>query len=101
MAENLEQTIDRLKVSESKYRQIFENSRDCIFVTDTNCNIVDINQAGRRLLGVDTDSPPNQLSLNCCRSVQDNEDNKPVIQQEIRSKGYVKNYETALAEKFQ
>ena len=96
MAENLEQTISRLQVSESKYRQIFENSRDCIFVTDTNCNIVDINQAGHSLFGVSLDGPLDLLSLNCCRSGPDNEDNKPVIQQEILSKGYVNNFETTL-----
>ena len=96
MAENLEKTISNLQISESKYRQIFTNSRDCIFVTDTNCNIVDINQAGRRLLGVNVDSPLDQLSLNGCRSGPDNEDDKSVIQRDIRSKGYVKDYETTL-----
>ncbi len=96
MADNLEKTINRLQISESKYRQIFENSRDCIFVTDTDCNITDINQAGRRLLGVDDNCPLDRLSLNCCRISHDSEDDTPALQQEMRSKGYVKDYETTL-----
>ncbi len=96
MAEKLETTIISLQRSESKYRQIFENSQDCIFVTDTQCNIVDINQAGRRLLGVDPDSPLEQLSLNCCRTDSGKEEGKPVIQQDMHATGYVKDYETTL-----
>jgi len=96
MAEKLETTINSLQLSERKFRQIFENSQDCIFVTDTNCNIVDINQAGRMLLGVNPDSPLNQLSLNCCRTDSGREDSKPVIQQDMHAKGYVKDYETTL-----
>lgn len=65
-------------------------------MTDTNCNIVDINQAGRILFSVTIDSPLDLLSLNCCSSGPENEDNKPVIQQEILSKGYVNNFETTL-----
>jgi PAS domain S-box-containing protein len=96
MASRLEQTIDRLQLSEAKYRRIFENSRDCIFVTDTQCNIVDINQAGRRLLGVEPDSPLDQLSLNCCQAGPGSTDNKPMLQEDIHTKGYVKDYETTL-----
>ncbi len=96
MAEKLETTINSLQISESKFRQIFENSQDCIFVTDTNCNIIDINQAGRRLLGIAQDSPLDQLSLNCCRAGTGTEDSQPVIQQHMHAKGYVKDYQTIL-----
>ncbi len=98
MAGKLEKTINRLQLSESKYRQIFENSRDCFFVTDTNCNIVDINQAGLTLMGVDQDSQlkQEQLSLNCCQSCPNQQGDEPNIQQAIRANGYVKDYETTL-----
>ncbi len=109
MAEKLETTINSLQLSETKFRQIFENSQDCIFVTDTKYNIVDINQAGRRLLGVDPDSPLDQLSLsvdpdnpldqlslNCCHTDTGNEDCKPITPLDMHTKGYVKDYETTL-----
>lgn len=95
MAENLEQTIRRLRISESKYRQIFENSRDCIFVTDTQCRIIDINGAGRKMLGIEKSDTLQQLSLNCCRN-GDRQDGNPILQQDIQEKGYVKDYETWL-----
>ena len=96
MAARLEQTISRLQISETKYRQLFENSQDCIFVTDICGNIVDINQAGRRLLGVEPDSPLEQLSLNCCYAGPDHKDATPAIQQKIHSQGYIKDFETTL-----
>jgi PAS domain S-box-containing protein len=95
MATKLEQTISRLQLSESKYRHIFENSRDCIFVTDTHCNIIDINSAGKTLLGVDKTTNIDQLSLNCCKAAGEIE-NKPAIQNDIQKEGYVKDYETWL-----
>ena len=98
MAQKLEKTINSLQLSEAKYRQIFENSKDCFFVTDTKCTLIDINQAGRTLLGLDKDTPliEQQLSLNCCISSPDQENDKPILQQAIRSRGYVKDFETTL-----
>ncbi len=96
MAEKLEQTISRLQLSETKYRQIFENSQDCIFVADTSCTIIDINRAGRHLLGVAADEALEQLSLNCCQTNGSGSDTKTLIQQDIHSRGYVKDYETTL-----
>lgn len=93
MADKLEQTISRLQLSESKYRRIFENSRDCIFVTDTECNIIDINSAGKELLNFETTNGTNQLSLNCCQNTGSQSGNS-VLQDEIQKKGYVKDYET-------
>ena len=95
MAEKLEETIRRLRLSESKYRQIFENSRDCIFVTDTRCHIIDINAAGRKMLGFGDSDNVKQLSLNCCQGM-DNRDGNSVLQNDIQEKGYVKGYETWL-----
>lgn len=99
MATKLEQTINRLQLSESKYRRIFENSRDCIFVTDVHCNIIDINSAGRALLGLEGETNGNQLPLNICRTEETAgkpDQNKTTIMDDIRKNGYVKNYETLL-----
>ncbi len=98
MAQKLEKTINRLQLSEAKYRQIFENSRDCFFVTDTQCTLIDINQAGRSLLGLKKDTPLLQtpLSLNCCLGCLEQQDGESVLQKDIHAKGYVKDYETTL-----
>ena|GEM_PF-1904913 len=96
MADKLEKTIRRLQLSESNYRQIFENSRDCIFVTDTQCTIVDINKAGMKLLGLDETSSPDELSLNCSSIEHGFDHANSAILEEIHRRGYVKDFETYL-----
>ena len=93
MATKLEQTISRLRLSESKYRQIFENSRDCIFVTDTQCNIIDINTAGKKLFGLETDVDIDKKTLNGCQAMS-NIHEDPAFKEDMEEKGYVKDYET-------
>ena len=96
MADKLEKTIRRLQLSESNYRQIFENSRDCIFVTDTHCTIIDINKAGMKLLGLDETSSPDELSLTCASIEHGFDHANSMILEEIHRKGYVKDFETYL-----
>lgn len=95
MAAKLELTINRLQLSEAKYRQLFENSKDCIFVTNAQCVIIDINSAGKKLLGIDEYSDVDQLSLNCCQTAF-GESSSPFLKEDIQEKGYVKDYETWL-----
>lgn len=42
---------ESLKLSEEKYRRIFEESNDFIFISDINGEVIDMNHAGYRLLG--------------------------------------------------
>lgn len=80
MAANLESTIARLKQSESKYRHLFENSQDCIFVTDDQCQIIDLNEAGRELFGVGAIDIPDNLSIGCCKQESDKEETDIKVQ---------------------
>lgn len=43
--------LKKLKASETKFRSIFENSHDVIYLADENGNIIDINESAERLLG--------------------------------------------------
>lgn len=93
MAANLENTIGRLKRSETKYRQLFENSQDCIFVADDQCNIIDTNLAGKRLFGVEGDSIPENLSLGYCRQQIDENREHTDIKEQLHTKGAVRDAE--------
>lgn len=57
--QNLEQMVSErtreLKLSEHKYRRIFEVSRDMILVTGTDGSIININPAGYQMLGINQD----------------------------------------------
>lgn len=50
-AADLKSTHDELTTSETKYRQLFEASRDPILIWDATGRILDINAAGLQLLG--------------------------------------------------
>ncbi|MEN8189105.1 MAG: ATP-binding protein [Thermodesulfobacteriota bacterium] len=98
MAAKLQQTINRLTLSENKYRQIFENSKDCIFVTDMDCRILDINDAGRDLFGVGDDSGGAELFLPGCRrpDIIYHEEQRALVGQVIEQSGFVRDYEVSL-----
>ena len=44
-------TSDALTESEARYRQLFENANDIIYVHDLKGNYISINQAGERVIG--------------------------------------------------
>lgn len=50
-----------LKESEARYRQLFENANDIIYIHDLDGNYISINQAGERIFGYSRDEA---LSLN-------------------------------------
>ncbi len=52
MASDLKQTHDELKASESKYRLLFETSRDAILIIDETTRLKDINESGLKLFGL-------------------------------------------------
>jgi signal transduction histidine kinase len=97
MASNLESTIGRLKQSESKYRQLFENSQDCIFVTDEQCHIIDLNEAGRRLFGVGDGPIPESLSIGCCKQIGGETGSSDIIKESLYITGAVKDMEIVVS----
>ena len=101
MASALETSVGRLKSSETKYREIFERSQDCLFVTDTSCAITDLNPAGRMLLGLSDDEPFADLSLSCCLAAPAEDVLQPpsLIKEIMIEYGYVKDLETVLQRK--
>ncbi|MFZ3383665.1 MAG: PAS domain S-box protein [Candidatus Methanoperedens sp.] len=49
--EKLERSYYELKVSEAKYRDLFENAQDAMYVLDTKSNILKMNRIGLEILG--------------------------------------------------
>lgn len=96
MAAKLESSITLLRESEVKYRRLFENSRDCIFVTAPDCSIIDINRAGLELLGVVEGEVPGHLSLSCCESGEGTGKAGPLLELALNENGYVQDFETFL-----
>lgn len=88
---------DDLKLSESKYRRIFEGSKDMIFITAKNGRIKEVNQACVDLLGFD--SKKEVLSLNSVEGIYANPMHWQVFQKQIDRHGFVKDFEAGFKKK--
>ncbi len=98
LSQNLENlVVERtasLAVSESKYRRIFEVSRDMILVAEKDGVIVDMNPAGYKMLGFnDADRDLKQKRFN--NFFASEADWKSIISSIVK-KGFVSNYEVTL-----
>ncbi|NIQ40061.1 MAG: PAS domain S-box protein [Proteobacteria bacterium] len=88
---------DNLRLSESKYRRIFEGSKDMIFITAKNGRIKEVNQACVDLL--DYSSKGELLSLATVEEIYDNPMHWQVFQKQIDRHGFVKDFEAAFKKK--
>jgi PAS domain S-box-containing protein len=86
-----------LRVSESKYRRIFEGSKDMIFITTKEGVFKDVNQAGVDLLGYE--SREELLALSSTEKIYDNPMHRKVYQKEMARQGFVKDFETRFKKK--
>jgi two-component system, NtrC family, sensor kinase len=94
---NLEQRVNQrtaaLTLSEQKYRQIFEASRDIILSADRSGRVLDLNPAGFKLLGLSMHKGINGLQLaECCHDPSDW--NRLVAQ--LESQGFISSTEIDL-----
>ncbi len=77
-----------LEKSEEKYRTLFEDSRDTIYITAKTGEFIDINPAGEALFGYSRDEI---VGLNILDLYDDPKEREQFIQ-EIEAKGYVRDY---------
>lgn len=83
-----------LAKSETKYRRIFEDSMDLIFLADPQGRIVDINPAGMRML--DFDSPEDLVGRESLASLMQKPEDARRLFAEIERSGFVRNWECTL-----
>ncbi|HSQ35159.1 MAG TPA: GAF domain-containing protein, partial [Candidatus Binatia bacterium] len=85
------QNARALAESERKYRTMFEESQDVIYMADIRGNLIDINQAGVELFGYG--SRPEILQVNIARDIYENPRDGEKFLAAIMISGYVKDYE--------
>jgi PAS domain S-box-containing protein len=83
--------------SEEKYRTLFEESRDVIYITTPEGNLIDINPAGVKSFGYQ--SKEELLKINVTRDLYANAADRARFQQAIARDGFVKDYEIVLKRK--
>ncbi len=95
---SLEQSrmLKKLKSSESKFRTIFENSYDVIYISNDRGDILDISKSAERLFGY---SREELLSMNAMQLYQNKEDRNKFIES-INRTGSYSNFEVTLKDKF-
>lgn len=85
----------KLRESEEKYRGIFEESADVIYISTPEGKIIDINEAGEKLFGY---SREELLRMNA-EDLYENIEDRKRFQMELEKNGFVKNYEVRLKRK--
>ncbi len=88
--------VHELKQSQDKYRRIFEDSKDMIFVISKDGKFLDINKAGLQLLGYE--KKEDILNLNIINTFLNPEDHKRFMD-EISCRPFIKDFETKLKQK--
>jgi len=84
-----------LERSERKYRSLFENSRDAIFITSREGRIVDLNHAGQELFGF---SPDDLKSVNV-RQVYAESAEREELARTIDSQGFIQDFPVRMRRK--
>lgn len=88
---------NNLRISESKYRRIFESSKDMIFISSREGKFIDVNQAGVEMLGYENKQA--LLSLPSVEKIYSNPMHRKVFQKEMARHGFVKDFETCFRKK--
>ena len=86
---------EALRQSEERYRTLFEESRDVIYITTREGRFTDINKSGLELFGYTKDE---MMTLNVQDLYIDPSD-RARFQQEIERKGFVRDYEIKFRKK--
>ncbi|MGD0918093.1 MAG: PAS domain S-box protein [Thermodesulfobacteriota bacterium] len=86
---------EALRQSEERYRTLFEESRDVIYITTREGKFTDINRSGVELFGYTKEE---MMSMNVDKIYFDPDD-RPRFRQEIEQKGFVGNYEIKFRKK--
>ncbi len=95
MVEELNISRRALKESEEKYRGIFEESTDVIYITTEDGRLIDINKAGEKLFGYTRD----ELLKMDVASLYENKEDRERFKREIEKNGFVKDYEVRFRRK--
>ncbi|MCD4743566.1 MAG: PhnD/SsuA/transferrin family substrate-binding protein [Desulfobacteraceae bacterium] len=92
---NRKETEESLRESEEKYRTLFEDSRDAIYINTREGEFVDVNQSMLDLFGYKKEE---MIGLNA-KEIHVFHQNRPEVLKKIDEKGSYKNYELQFRKK--
>ena len=89
--------VTKEKELEKRYRRIFEESQDCIFVTTIEGKIVDMNPAGLKLFGFDSLDEIKKVDI--AKNLFKEPSDRLKYIEKIKRDGFVRDFETILKKK--
>jgi PAS domain S-box-containing protein len=96
MIQDLKQSEQATREAEQKYRMIFENSKDMVFITSVDGKFVEINQAGVEMLSY---ADKEELMKTSVKDCYFNAEGREKFQIEVARKGFAKDFEIKLKKK--
>jgi len=87
---DLEKKTRELRESEERYRRIFDESKNMIYITTWGGKFADVNEAGVKLLGYD--SKQEVLDMESAELLYHNPSDRKRFQESIEQDGFVKDY---------
>lgn len=96
MVKDLKRSREANEESEKKYRMIFENSKDMVFITSLDGEFIEINQAGAEMLGYNHKEELKAISV---KDTYYNPEERRRFQEEVAQKGFAKDFEVKLKRK--
>jgi PAS domain S-box-containing protein len=97
LSKQKQQAEKELQKSEEKYRTIFEESKDVIYISSIDGKFLDINPAGVNLF--DYDSVEELMSVNIQETIYTNPLDRKKFQDTLNKQGFVTDYEINLKRK--
>lgn len=91
LEKEVKERTTQLQAVEQRYRRLFEESKDVVFITTPEGKIIDVNPAGVALLGFR--SREEMLSLESLDPYYVNPDDRTRFRKEIEQNGYLKDFE--------
>lgn len=88
---------EKLRESEARYRDLFENSVDAIYLSTPRGKILDINPAGVRLFGFP--SKQELLELDDIAEFYENREDREVFKRTLEARGMVRDFEVKIKKK--
>ncbi len=93
MIQDLKRSHEALKETEEKYRRIFEDSKDMLYITSADGKLAEVNQAGVDLLSYGSNEEMMQVYA---RDTFFNPDDQKRFKDEVIKEGFVKDFEVKL-----
>jgi PAS domain S-box-containing protein len=92
MTEQLQKAFQTLQASEAKFRSLFEDSKDAIFISRADGRLVDLNPAGLVLFGLGTD----EIEQIDAQKLYANPADRAQFRQAIEQNGAVSDFEVKM-----